>query len=228
MIFKFSTGGTASLRVSADDVVPPRGLLHRDMLQFVGDLYGFGDRPVILPNTPPEMLQISTFQQGRYVANDGNIYPVLQLLVFPNGDAVTAQDTNAADLILDHYTSQLDSMLGYRYNSASQIRYYLSNVVVEFEIDIGEKMSIIKTISDLIRKEIPLDHQSFDLKSLKFGNGDVTQIMFTSPDAVLKSDFTIERRSGELYSSNRYFCSAPMKTDDHIRVLRNIESVIRG
>jgi hypothetical protein len=42
-----------------------------------------------------------------------------------------------------------------------------------------------------------------------------------------QADFLIERRVGSPYEANRYFCSAPMHTNDHTRVLEEIEAVAR-
>jgi hypothetical protein len=46
-------------------------------------------------------------------------------------------------------------------------------------------------------------------------------------DDLPNADFAIERRAGEPYSSNRFFCTAPMRTEAHVRVLGLIETAMR-
>jgi hypothetical protein len=42
-------------------------------------------------------------------------------------------------------------------------------------------------------------------------------------ETIENSDFAIERRGDEPYSENRYFCSAPVSTPKHIRILEMLE-----
>jgi hypothetical protein len=59
----------------------------------------------------------------------------------------------------------------------------------------------------------------FKIKRLAFGHGDIavtTAVPFTL-DLLEASDFVIERRAAEPYSENRYFCSAPMRTQTILR-----------
>ena len=66
----------------------------------------------------------------------------------------------------------------------------------------------------------------FEIKRLAFGGGDVPNPqMQLQPtiEAIERSDFLMERRAGAPYEVNRYFCAAPIKTAEHIKVLELIE-----
>jgi len=217
----------AAVRVSGDDVVPQRGVLQNDLVQYVGDMYGFSVRPIIPPNAPPQAFPILTFQQGRFLNKDG-MFPVQQLIIYQNGDVVSAIDTEIAEVILDDYISTLDNNFGYRYANKPQKRYYLSTIVVEFERDIGRQIDGLRKIGEILTREIPREGRPFDTKRLLFGYGDAFNVVLSSPEVIERADFTIERRGGEPSERNRYFSSAPVRTRDHVRILELIEEAIRG
>jgi hypothetical protein len=134
--------GTVAIRVSGDDVVPERGLLQRDLVQYIGGLYDFAIRPIIPPNAPPQTFPILAFQQGRFVNQDG-MFPIQSLIIFENGDAVSAANTDIAEMIIDDYIEKLETHLGYRYKGKPQNRYFSSSIVVDFEHSIGEQIVIL-------------------------------------------------------------------------------------
>jgi hypothetical protein len=227
MKLTLSLQGMAAVRVSADDVVPERGLLQRDLVQFIGNMYNFAVIPNIPPNISPQAFPILGFQQGRFVNEDG-VFPIQQLVIFQNGDAVTAANTDIAEIILNDYINRLDEEFGYRYRDKYQKRYYVSNIIVELEHGIGEQIPVLCRIGELLTKEIPRENMPFDTKGLVFGYGDpIAAANLSSMELFEKADFTIERRAGEPYERNRYFSSAPVRTSDHVRILELIEEVIR-
>jgi len=66
----------------------------------------------------------------------------------------------------------------------------------------------------------------FEIKRQAFGGGGVPNPqMQLQPtiEAIERSDFLMERRAGAPYEVNRYFCAAPIKTAEHIKVLELIE-----
>ena len=222
-----STHGIVSVKISQEDVVPLAGLLQRDLIQFIGNLYNFDVKPHIPANIPQQaMLPILTFNQGRFESG-GQSHPVIQLIAFQNGDAVMASDTEIAERILTHYLDDLDSGLGFRNKTVSQTRYYVSNIIVEFDYDIAARLEGINIISELLNKEISRSDAPFSVKRLALGSGDPVPLVFAAAEATSHADFTLERRAGQPYSSNRYFSSAPTRTEDHIRILESIEKLLR-
>jgi len=214
-----SVQGTVAVRVSNDEVIPERGLLQRDLVQFVGNCYNF----LVRPNIALGMTQPLVFQQGKFIKDEGDEYPISQLTVFGDGDAITARSTEISDFILDDFLRKLDEGLGYRFEKSSQMRLYVSNVAVEFGAGLEEYIQALHMIEDILNNEIPRDDVPFKTKRLAFGYGDATQPALPSLDEFKNADFLIERRAGEPYSKNRYFSSAPLRTADHVRVLEQIE-----
>jgi hypothetical protein len=213
--------GTVALHVSADEVAPERGLALRDLMDYVKKTYQFGIAPQFPVNFPPALMQNVLFQSGMLITENSRS-PIIQLAMVPNGDMVTAQTTDVADKILDDLIQRLDADLGYRYSSATKKeRFYQSDIVVQFDSSVDDRIEGIKKIEEILSREIKLPGFFPSLKRLGFGQGDVTQGV--SFELVGKSDFLIERRSGADYSQNRYACSAPLTTAEHVRVLEVLE-----
>lgn len=216
--------GMVSVRVAGDDVVPERGLLQRDLVQFVGDLYGFAIRPNIPPNVPPQAFPILTFQQGRFVHTDG-IFPIQQLVILQNGDLVAAANTDIAELVMNDYIEHLSSQLGFRYRDIPQTRYFSSTLVVEFDEGFGNRIAELQSIFEILTREMPSLGNVYYLRSVDFGYNDPLTTL-TTPEDLDRVGFKIERRLGEPYNRNRFFCNAATKTSEHIRLLELIEATI--
>jgi hypothetical protein len=143
-----------------------------------------------------------------------------------HGDIVFAANTEIADKILDDLITQLDSVFGFRYSATAQHRLYQSNVTVEFEVDLAEKIAGLKKLEIFINSEIPRLDLPFRIKRLGFGGGDVPNPqlqVLPSLEALERADFLVEGRSGAPYESNRYFSSAPMRTAEHVKLLERLE-----
>jgi hypothetical protein len=117
----------------------------------------------------------------------------------------------------------LDEEFGYRYKSVEQQRVYLSNVVVQFEKDLGQLDLFVK-IENLLNGGKATSPPRFQFKRLGFGQGDSSPGNL-SIETIEVADFAIERRAGEPYSSNRFYCSAPMQTEEHLSLLEKLESL---
>jgi hypothetical protein len=68
----------------------------------------------------------------------------------------------------------------------------------------------------------------FNIKRLAFGQGGIVDSAADPLVAVEIADFLIERRSSMPYEANRYFCSAPLSTTEHVQLLERIEEIARA
>jgi hypothetical protein len=218
------THGTVAVHVSVDEVVPKHGVNARDLIDFVATTYQFSDSPVLPPGVPPLAISAFNFQSGVMVTGDDK-WPIMQLSIVRNGDIITAATTDIAETVLDDFMKRLDETIGYRFAAAKKRLSYVSNLVIQFDHGIEEKIMAVAKIETLLNREIHRNTPPFKIKRLTFGHGDITQlyVMPLAVEAVENADFVIERRSGEPYSDNRYFCSAPVRTQDHLRILEIFE-----
>jgi hypothetical protein len=216
----------AALSVLSDTVVPENGLLQQDLISFVGDLYNFAVKPQIPPGMAGQVFPVLLYQAGKATINDSS-YPINQLAVVQNGDIVTASSTEVADLILDDFISKLDSGLGYKIGASKhKKKMHVSNMVVQFDRPIEQPDSLIFRVGNLLNEKMPRADKPFNLKRLAFGSGDFTIQQAITIEAIENADFIIERRAGANYSENIYFCSAPVTTNEHLKILAQIEDEI--
>lgn len=217
--------GSVALHVSGDDVLPENGLVVADLIAILRNTYGFSSYPAIPPGMAGLLFagQPLVFQEGTFADGDAK-YPFTQLSVLPNGDVVTAQNTDLAERILDDYMHTLDEKLGYKFAPSRKFLTYVSNLVVEFDPALENRLSVLGRLSKFLEDRIGKP-DGFKLKRLAFGSGNVTAVPVISLEMFDSSDFLIERRTGSAYSENRYFCSAPLRTADHIKVLEDLETL---
>jgi len=230
MKFISSAQATVALHVSADDVRPTQGILTRDLIAVVGDHYQFSVRPELPPGFPPQALPILGFQSGVYI-KDGSQHPIMSLNITPAGTSITAFDSEACDMILDDYVTLLDETLHYRTKDAPQRRSYQSNILVEFDPSLEQIISGFSVIEKILNQEIDRKDYPFKTKRIAFGYGDPVQtnIFMQRPlEAMDRGDFQIERRAQEPYERNRYFCTAPVRTSEHVRLLESIDLALRN
>jgi hypothetical protein len=217
---------TVALHVSPDEVVPEKGLFLRDLIDLVASAYSFAIKPPVPASLAMYGGQNLFFQSGVMVSGNER-WPIAQLANVPNGEMVTASTTAIAEKVLEDYMARLDASLGYRFaESQSKRRSYQSNLIVEFGHDLEDKIEIFKKIEAFVAREIPSTPAPFKFKRLSFGVGELIQAL--TLENIEKSDFVIERRYSGPSSSNRYFCSAPVSTDEHIRIMRAFEREIAG
>jgi len=228
MKFIGPVNGTVALHVLGDDVTPPRGIVTRDLINFITTNYQFTVFPQIPQGIPPALIPSFNFQSGFMTVGTEKI-PIVQLSVVKNGDLVTAVTTETADIVLNDLMARLNEQFGYRFRTAEMHRTYLSNFIVQFDGGLEKIIDALGRIETILSEHIPRQSMPFKIKRLAFGYGD--PVPLSSPmslDAVDNADFTIERRNGSPYSENRFFCSAPVRTAEHLALLERIEKEFGG
>src|SRR5882672_968098 len=109
--------GTAAVRVSNDEVAPPRGFLHQDIVNFIAGRYAFSVRPPNLGQM--QVIQSMVFQNGAITLDEERI-AVMSLALVIDGDIAYAATTELADKVLNDLISNLEQVFGFRYSTAKQ------------------------------------------------------------------------------------------------------------
>jgi hypothetical protein len=222
-----SVQGVCALRISPDDAATENGVLVQDVAEYIAEHYNFQNKPAPAVLANATLLQEYGFSGGRMTI-DKQDYAIGTLNYAYGGFAVSAKNTDIAAMIADHIARNLDAKFGYKIANSIRDRYYLSDIVVEFDEAAGSHVNALNRIQELLEREIPRANLPFSLKRLSFGASEVNAQPIASPlDSFLTQDFTLERRAGEPYSSNRYFSRAPARTRDHERLLARIEESLR-
>lgn len=167
------------------------------------------------------------FQNGEFSDAENKRVVVSVLQIFLNGVVIISQDTNRSDLILDNTVRVLDERLGFRFGQSEQHRSHVSNVVVAFDFAIEERIDQLIRIKDIvIRTRENRNGAPLAMKRLAFGIEE-SPVHSANPLRMDYQDFSIERRVGTSFATNRYFCGAPLSTEAHIEALREIEEMLR-
>src|ERR1700687_1300228 len=155
--------GTAGLQVSNDEVAPPRGFIANEIIEFIAQRYKFSVKPIIPPQVPPQAFQVLQFQNGEFVIGEEKAL-VIALALVANGDIVSAMTTEMANKILDDLISNLETHFGFRYSTAKQRRVYQSNLTVQFESGLEDKIAGIKKMESILNGEISRPELPFKIK----------------------------------------------------------------
>jgi len=219
--------GLAAFREAVEEYQPENGVVIADLINIVRSHFAFQSYPILEPGVMA--MDPIVFANGRYV-KDEQRFAIMQLVMAQNGDVVAAVNTEHAELVLRELIHLLEEKLGYRWESADLTTRYVSNIVVEFDLELETHLHPLSGIIDIINHHKPAHRADYNLKRLGFSDNPSPATPQMPRDVLVnieQADFLIERRIGQEFSRNRYFCSAPMATREHIQVLQEIEAVLR-
>lgn len=203
--------------IVTEEVRPNNGLyiptLHHALVQ----KYKFLHRPL----DPSKIIsEGAKFAHG--VMHTGEKEVIIQeLLVFNDGIIATANTTDSAEIILNDVLAWTKETFGLRDQITKKPRGYTSIIIVDFETALEKSLGAISRFLPIL--------------SLEFGHArdshipiDVFRLGFSAdPAAYPNNHFLIERRAGMPHVSNRYFCSAALRTEAHIRLLEQFEKLAK-
>jgi len=189
-----------------------------ELVQKIKVRYGFLAAPRdedLLPSDPPRG---AVFQHGRLIT-EGRLIVVDRFTVFNDGlVADSSSSTDDADLFLDDLISWAEKEL-----PKAEVfgpRYYLSQIEIQMNtslerfaphfIPIGEKLTSLLNMYGLSvsRYEVTAIQLNFDQ---------------TGKQAPQPGVFFIDRRLNMPYNDNVWFAQAPLKTADHVALLKEID-----
>ena len=195
-----------------------------ELIQFISSSYQFASYPVLRPGAA--LPTTFNFMGGRF-PEEGNHFSINQLVMAAETDLAVTSSAYQSDLVLNHLITTLDETFGFRLRSSRITKSYVSNIVVEFERGIEEFIQKLARMEAAINEKRNPKLPRLKFKRLGFGAKGGTPAETDPISAVEEAEFLIERRAGSPFEQNRYFCSAPMLTDDHLRVLEVIEMIAR-
>jgi hypothetical protein len=178
--------------------------------------YGFVEVPKTLADL--DFKKGTNFLRGYY---KGAIIDKFQ--VYENGLLCEAnENTN----ILDDFISEILTWVEQEQNlpiKETGVKAYISQMAVITASDIGSIFSKIASIGPLISKELSNYGQpahEFKISGLKMHYDAAPTPLPRAPE------FSFERRAGAPYSENQFFTSAPIRTDEHLRIVKMLEGLL--
>jgi hypothetical protein len=127
-------------------------------------------------------------------------------------------------LFLDDTILWMRSEFGFKNFSTQPKRYHLSQLVVEFDKPLYELIRRYGSIVEAIAKHTSQIFQTD--ASMNFARIDLEFEKNAVKTPMNIARFIIDRRVGIPFGRERYFCSAPLKTVDHIDVLEQVEAAL--
>ena len=204
---------------------PQTTLYVPDVVQALQRLFGF----VQSPSTATEMLPPAggplRFQHGKCV-HDGRTIVVESVELYPNAVAVQAarSTTDDADIAMEHLLTAGAAFLA----ETSPQRLYVNQLDLTLDTHLDWASPIAARMGPMLSKMIASYNPQLPPDAFAPGFRLASLSMLIDPSQFpLPCDFRLERRAGMAYSENRYFSQAPLRTDDHIAMLNEMENQIR-
>ena len=211
----------ATLLFSLEEAAPLGGVNTANIILGIADRYHFAKHPDL--KTPREELgKIGLkFEDGFFVGSQIN---VSEFNIFSDGIVVSAKTTDDAEYFIADILQFMRENHNFREFIEAPLTRFISQIVVEFSSKLASLIKDHNLIANLISSQLSSIYQesiSLDFSRLDF---EFDKIGTKSPLIVPR--FVIERRPGVAFERERYYCFAPLRTRDHIRVLEEIENSI--
>jgi hypothetical protein len=212
----------AASRQVIEEYAPSKLPYPGELVDAIRERYGFQSFPNVAPGAPPNTTMV--FAGGRYDAGD-DAFGIGTLIMEATGDVVQTVTTDQAERVLEDLASFLSERFGFRLNEWPQRRSYTSNLVMEFDDVVENYIGKLADVAAALNR-VKQSPTEVSLKRIAFG-GTPAQIVDHVSD-VEQADFLIERRVSNPMEPRRYYCSAPIKTEDHLRLMEEIEHILKG
>lgn len=204
------------------DIRPPQGMTITQTVMLLTERYRFQFPPSLdRPWTEIEG-QTLRFFEG-FFETDQAIIPITSLFVYSDGLAVECSDTQHAEAVVADLVAWARESHGFRPFMRPPLKIYASAVVVQFERSLeklfGKWAKIRDSFSKPIQEVYGIPHDvSLNRLSVKC---DPLSLLHAN----LISEYVLERRVGERFSEEIYYCAGPLPTARLVDLLGALEGL---
>ena len=176
---------------------------------------------------PPQTIEELDFQKGiKFLYGQFEETPIDEIALWDNGIIIdTKTSAEKSEHILENMLTWGAEVWGLKYRPEMiKRKIYLSSVSFRSDVPLESINPQLRKLSERVT-EIASKHVGHKLQF------DVTQIGFyyDPTSTKLKLPFlTIERREDTPFSENKYYSSAPLPTDEHLKFLSDFEAILTG
>ena len=205
--------------LEVDELFTRHHVLGPEFTPKMTERYGFLKTPEKLEDFLDEQKGIQ-FAFGRW---EGTV--INQLALYAHGIAVeTAASTDISEKILYDVLSWGANTLNVNYHQGMiKRRAYVSGLLFSTDVPLNALHPKLRGIGERLSSSVAnsLGHVfPYEVTGIFFGY-DTTH---TKPNAPI---FTIERRADVPFAENKYFSTAPLPTDEHLRLLKDFEAALK-
>jgi hypothetical protein len=213
-----STIGRCVKLFAWEEVRPLHGVNSAILAAAIAEQFNFQTRP-----KPPVPLDaVIKFGDG-VAAINGALIAIQKFDIYSDGFAVDCTNTDDAKLVSDEIFRWAQTDLGFRdFIRAPQI-VYQSQVTVEFSPEFENLFKGWKKLQELLNSSAQQRYgfsEDINVHRMQW-RGDPQTLV----NNVLVSDFWIERKAGEPYSSDRWHCHGVLPTAEWLALLQDIENL---
>lgn len=218
--------GRSGILVPFAEIAPIGGVYIPEITQAISDRYAFSQPP----NFSPELVEKNglVFGMGK-LSTTGKAkesVSIRTLSLYRDGIIADCFSTEDAASVTDDLLSWMADKFSFRrFSPAPDHIHVVSNVVVEFEVSAAKAFDrfdgLFKLASELfqtrygLEREVSMSRFAFDIDPTTVGGPIANAPMFI-----------IERQINQPFTSNRFWCQAPIHTQDHIRLLEQFEALL--
>ncbi len=199
----------------------PRGTLRgTELTKALVDRYGFS----MYPQKPEDY---SNDQNGlQYVSGKMEDIVIHKLAIYAGGITVdTRSSTKDSEKVLQDMLAWAVTSLQLHYQEGMiKSRAYISQLTFTSDTSLDALNPKLKGFGERITKSALKNFGH----AFNFETASVTLHFDTSVNKELVTGFQIARRTDVPYSENKYFSSAPLPTDEHIKLVKDFEAALKS
>jgi len=212
------------------DLNPSGKDLGEELFAWLKDAYGFAIAPdlrALLASTKGDQSSAfgtptgAIFERGHFQAREEVYVEISKLTVYNDGIVV---DTPSSTADGDRFAGDLlasaarEFSLSYDEETVRK-RMYVSELIVRSDISLDVINPRLAAFATRISEAFPdVSKPLFQLAGVQF---------WTEPNDVGKHRlFTLERQAGKTFAERRYFSQAPLQTDQHFKLLQEVEQLL--
>jgi len=213
------------------DLNPSGKDIAEDLFEWIKDSYNFSVAPdlqtlVAAARTNPAVAgnqPLSTgavFERGHFQAREEVFIEISKLTLYSDGIVIdTPSSTKDGDQFARDLLQSAAGEFSLAYDEETvRKRIYLSELVVRSEISLDRINPRLAAFAKRISEAFPDDTKpQFQLAGLQY---------WSEPNDVgTHKIFTLERQAGKTFVERRYYSQAPLPTNDHFRLLEELERI---
>lgn len=204
----------------ANDLNPRGKSFFPDLIEWMTEIYQFQK----VPKSPDDLDDTKglAFKQGVFSLGDEAL--TVELTVYNDGlIANTYSSTRATDLFLQDALSNAAHEFDLNYpKDLVRSKTHLSEIVVRLTESLSKINPKLVAFADRISKIH--GHKN----ATPFEVGGVSFWSDVSMAALKFAPFSIERKINAPFPENRFYCKAPLHTDEHLTLLEEFEMLLAG
>lgn len=209
------------------DLNPTGKDFFKDVIVWISERYDFRvppDPSVLVAGNksgPAGQATGIVFQKGRFRAQEEAFVEISGLTLYNDGIVVdTFSSTLEGDLFAQDLLASAAREFGLAYDDDTiRKRLYLSELIVRSDFSLDAINPRLAAFAARVGDALPEGLRTqFRIAGISF---------WSEPnDAGIHRVFTLERQLGKTFSEHRYYSQAPLPTNEHLRLLEELEQVL--